>query len=98
MPPPGQIPLALSVLLDSAVASDTIYGHTRASTLMCLISAGYFLYDLAVVLGRREGTAFLVHAAACLFVYTYAVYSFYLHYFGERPVCMSARRRWHTSP
>lgn len=80
-----QIPLAIMVLLDPAVNHDTIYGHTRMSTLMCLISSGYFLYDLVVVLLRfnQEGGAFLVHASCCLFVYTYAVYSFYLHFFGE---------------
>lgn len=73
------------VLLDPAVNKDTIYGHTHLSTLMCLISSGYFLYDLIVVILRfdREGGAFLIHAACCLFVYTYAVYSFYLHFFGE---------------
>lgn len=74
------------VLFDPAVNHDTIYGHTRLSTLMCLISSGYFLYDLIVVLLRfdQEGAAFLVHASCCLFVYTYAVYSFYLHFFGEQ--------------
>uniref|UniRef100_A0A383WC65 TLC domain-containing protein n=1 Tax=Tetradesmus obliquus TaxID=3088 RepID=A0A383WC65_TETOB len=77
-----QIPIAFMVLLDPAVNHDTIYGHTHLSTLMCLISSGYFLYDIFVVIARREGGGMLVHAACCLFVYTYAVYSFYLHFFG----------------
>jgi hypothetical protein len=71
------------VLLDPLVNHDTIYGHTHLSTLMCLISSGYFLYDLLIVIVRWEGAGMLVHAACCLFVYTYAVYSFYLHFFGE---------------
>jgi hypothetical protein len=78
-----QIPIAFVVLLDPLVNHDTIYGHTHLSTLMCLISSGYFLYDLLIVIARREGVGMLVHAACCLFVYTYAVYSFYLHFFGE---------------
>jgi hypothetical protein len=78
-----QIPIAFIVLLDPLVNHDTIYGHTHLSTLMCLISSGYFLYDLLIVIARREGVGMLVHAACCLFVYTYAVYSFYLHFFGE---------------
>jgi len=43
------------------------------------------VYDLIVVLMRitQEGAAFVVHASCCLFVYTYAVYSFNLHFFGE---------------
>jgi FtsH-binding integral membrane protein len=80
---PLQIPIAIMVLLDPAVNHDTIYGHTHLSTLMCLISSGYFLYDLLIVIARWEGGGMLVHAACCLFVYTYAVYSFYLHFFGE---------------
>ncbi|KAF6256066.1 TLC domain-containing protein [Scenedesmus sp. NREL 46B-D3] len=77
-----QIPIAFTVLLDPAVNHDTIYGHTHLSSLMCLVSSGYFLYDTLVVMARREGGGMMVHAACCLFVYTYAVYSFNLHFFG----------------
>eukprot|EP00879_Flechtneria_rotunda_P026407 GHRR01028156.1.p1 GENE.GHRR01028156.1~~GHRR01028156.1.p1 ORF type:complete len:214 (+),score=55.67 GHRR01028156.1:572-1213(+) len=79
-----QIPIAVLVLLDPAVNHNTIYGHTHLSTLMCLISSGYFVYDLIVILLRfnHEGFAFLIHAVCCLFVYAYAVYSWYLHFFG----------------
>lgn len=75
----------MRVLLDPQVYSDTIYGHTQLSVLMCVISSGYFLHDLIMVLLRldSEGTAMLVHACCCLFVYTYAVYSFYLTFYGE---------------
>jgi hypothetical protein len=80
-----QVPIAVMVLLDPAVHSDTIYGHTQLSVLMCVISSGYFLHDLIIVLARlsTEGVAMLVHACCCLFVYTYAVYSFYLTFYGE---------------
>jgi len=73
------------VLLDPEVYSDTIYGHTQLSVLMCVISSGYFLHDLIIVLLRldTEGMAMLIHACCCLFVYTYAVYSFYLTFYGE---------------
>jgi hypothetical protein len=77
-----QIPLAIMVLLQPEVNGNTIYGHTQLSTMMCLIASGYFLYDLIAVLLRMEGLAFLIHACCCLFVYTYAVYSFNLHFFG----------------
>lgn len=80
-----QVPIAVQVLLDPQVHSDTIYGHTQLSVLMCVISAGYFLHDLVIVLLRleTEGVAMLVHACCCLFVYGYAVYSFYLTFYGE---------------
>eukprot|EP00775_Hariotina_reticulata_P003621 gene3621-3884_t len=77
-----QISLGIMVLLQPEVNRNTIYGHTQLSTLMCLIASGYFLYDLIAVLLRMEGFAFLIHACCCLFVYTYAVYSFNLHFFG----------------
>lgn len=81
------------VLLDPQVHSDTIYGHTQLSVLMCVISSGYFLHDLIIVLMRldTEGVAMLVHACCCLFVYTYAVYSFYLTFYGEN-------RGWQLHP
>jgi hypothetical protein len=81
-----QVPIAVMVLLDPQVHSDTIYGHTQLSVLMCVISSGYFLHDLIIVLMRldTEGVAMLVHACCCLFVYTYAVYSFYLTFYGEK--------------
>jgi hypothetical protein len=80
-----QVPIAVMVLTDPRVYSDTIYGHTQLSVLMCVISSGYFLHDLVIVLLRleSEGVAMLVHACCCLFVYTYAVYSFYLTFYGE---------------
>lgn len=86
---PVQVPIAVQVLLDPEVYSDTIYGHTQLSVLMCVISSGYFLHDLVVVLLRinTEGVAMLVHACCCLFVYKYAVYSFYLTFYGERCCC-----------
>lgn len=78
------VPIAVRVLLDPEVYSDTIYGHTQLSVLMCVISSGYFLHDLIIVLLRldTEGMAMLIHACCCLFVYTYAVYSFYLTFYG----------------
>lgn len=81
-----QIPIAIIVLLDPAVNKDTIYASTRLSSFMCLISSGYFLYDFVVVLLRfnKDGAQFLIHAACCLFVYTYAVYSFYLQFYGKQ--------------
>ena len=47
--------------------------------------SGYFIYDLICVLARYdlEGSAFLVHALCCLFVYGYAVFFGTLHWFGE---------------
>lgn len=79
-----QVPIAVMVLLDPQVYSDTIYGHTQLSVLMCVISSGYFLHDLVIVLLRldTEGAPMLVHACCCLFVYTYAVYSYYLTFYG----------------
>ena len=82
--PPQKIPVAVTVLLDPALRASGIYAFSRASSAMVLVSSGYFLWDLAQVLLRyeREGAAYLVHAACCLFVYGYAVFSGYLHYYG----------------
>lgn len=79
-----QVPVALAVLAQPEVRSDTIYGHSSLSVGMCIIAAGYFLYDLVVVLLRfeREGGAFLVHACCCLFAYMYATYSYFLTFYG----------------
>ena len=90
----SQVPIAVQVLLDPQVYSDTIYGHTQLSVLMCVISSGYFFHDLVVVLLRydTEGLAMLIHACCCIFVYTYAVYSFYLTFYGKTEYWIT----WHA--
>lgn len=81
-----QIPLGLAVVLDPRLAADPVYGVSRLSLTMVTISSGYFLYDLGCCVTRLhvEGTAFLVHALCCLFVYAYAVFFGTLHWFGEQ--------------
>lgn len=74
------------MVLDPRLAADPVYGVSSLSLAMVTISSGYFLYDLGCCVTRLhvEGTAFLVHALCCLFVYGYAVFFGTLHWFGER--------------
>lgn len=79
-----QIPLAIAVLLDSGLRADRLYATRPTSQLVMCISAGYFLYDLAVCLIRynQEGPLFLLHAIVCFFVFTYGAITHTMHYHG----------------
>jgi hypothetical protein len=84
------IPMAAAVLLSpdvgrAAVGTARTHAASPLSLAMCVVSASYFLYDLACCLLRfeQEGPAYLVHAVCCLFVYAYAAtFSQTLHWHG----------------
>jgi hypothetical protein len=90
-----QIPLAVMVLTDASVASHTMYGSTPLSTAMIGISVGYFWHDLITCLRRCDGVAYTLHAVLCLVVFTYALHTGFLHYYGAfaspRVTCLAAR-------
>jgi hypothetical protein len=63
-------------------------GPGNNSSLPCVSPSPPFLLPLqsprqVLYRFKQEGPSMLVHAICCLFVYSYAVYSLYLHYFGE---------------
>ena len=66
-------PLAISILLSPspAVALDPIFAYSPREATVFAISTGYFFYDLAVSIYfvRVHGFAFVLHAAACCFIF-----------------------------
>ncbi len=80
-----QLPLALLVLCDPAMQADPIHSTSRLGALMGLISAGYFVYDVAQVVARYEdeGPQYMLHAICCLLVFLYPVFSHKLQFYGE---------------
>lgn len=67
-------PLALYILLDPspAILLDPLFGYAELEGTVYAFSAGYFAYDLVVSLFfvRSHGWPFVLHAAACCFIFT----------------------------
>lgn len=78
-----QVPLALYVLWDKAIIQDKINNVTESSSIMLVISGGYFLHDLIVCIVSHEGAAYVVHASVCLSAFLYSFLNDHLHYYGK---------------
>ena len=75
---------AAVVLPQSAALQSDVYGgdvdRAPAIFVVLAVSAGYFLWDLAVTLYEGWGGGFLIHAVCCNFVYLNALHPFFAYF------------------
>ncbi|KAK4058507.1 hypothetical protein OIO90_000669 [Microbotryomycetes sp. JL221] len=66
-------PLALYMIVypSSSLVKDPIFNYATFEASVFAFSGGYFLYDLMISLAlvRSQGLPFVVHAAACCFIF-----------------------------
>lgn len=79
-----QIALSLWALTSPALWADTWHGVTGLSQIVALISAGFFLWDIAVAIrgAASDGVEFILHGVLCFSFYFYVAYSANFHYYG----------------
>ena len=60
-------------MTDASMKSDPLYSTSERSTIMLVISAGYFLHDVVTCFRnyRDWGFEYLLHASGCFLLYTY---------------------------
>eukprot|EP00887_Chlorella_sp_A99_P002441 scaffold10.g2441.t1 len=78
------LPQTFRALAESAVHNDRLYGVTQLSQATMELASAYFIYDLYLCAFKfaENGWEFLLHASICCTVYTSAVFTGGLHYFG----------------
>lgn len=70
------------LLTDEAAAAAPMYGHSRGAQTLAAISAGFFVWDIYVVVVRvrdpvgRTDLTLLVHGTLCLIVFVLGQYPF----------------------
>ena len=76
--------MAFRMLADAGLRADRLYASSALSVRCMSYTAGYFVYDLLTCVARfsDNGVPFLLHAAVCSAVYSYAAFSGQLHYYG----------------
>lgn len=79
-----QIPFGLLVVFEPGPRNDRFKGSTGDSIFLLTTSAGFFLYDSYHCSKnlKVEGPAYLFHALACCFAYSYATFANVFHFYG----------------
>lgn len=67
--------LSLAVLCThgDVLASDRLLAWCPAGTWVCILSAGYFAWDIGISVRHHHGPAFVFHGVACFAAYTAGV-------------------------
>ncbi len=76
-----EVPLGLYLLrTDAALRADRLFGHSVGGSVLSMLAAGYFLFDVTHSLYDYQGPLFLVHGVLCAFVYSGALRPFVQYY------------------
>eukprot|EP00892_Ulva_mutabilis_P005252 jgi/Ulvmu1/3099/UM015_0139.1 len=80
------VPLAIALMFDPGLNSDTVHGSSGLARMVVLLSAGYFLVDGAVVVRnfKEHGPEPLIHAIICSTFFVYCAVKRKLLYYAPR--------------
>jgi len=75
--------LALALVFDGtlgATSETKIHGHSDLGDVLFSLSAGYFAWDIGLVLAASEGLAYLFHGLSCFIIYFFVLRPSLMYY------------------